>query len=69
MRIVAFVLALTLGGCISVQRPVVEGYTCGDGTVRRGKECVAVVQRVYGPVCGQGTVQRGHECVPSATRH
>lgn len=64
----SFVLlsSLLLTGCISVQRPVVEGYSCGEGTVVHGRECRAVVQRVYGPVCGEGTIQRGHECVVDA---
>lgn len=63
MRALFAVSMVLLTGCISVQRPVVEGYTCGEGTVVHGNECRAVVQRVYGPVCGPGTIQRGHECV------
>ena len=68
MRRTLFVAGLSLlllSGCISVERsPVVEGYSCGDGTVLHGDECIGVLRKVYGPVCGEGTVHRGHECVP-----
>ena len=50
-RLPALVLVTLLSGCTIIEQPpivVTEGPTCGQGTVLRGNQCVAVQQ---GPTC------------------